>query len=252
MNAAVVIPARYASTRLPGKPLLELAGKPLIRHVWERAIAAGFTEVMVATDDTRIREACEGFGATVVMTAATHATGSDRLAEVVQLAGWPDDKRVINLQGDEPLTPVANLHQLVGNLAAFPEASIATLAAPIEAHSDWLDPSVVKVVRDEQGMALYFSRAPIPFLRDADEMPPVGHALRHIGMYGYRAGFLRAFAKLPPSLPEQWEKLEQLRALSHGYRIHVALAADIPGPGVDTPADIAKVLAVLKPKYPKN
>lgn len=245
MNTVVVIPARYASSRLPGKPLRVLAGKPLIQHVHERAMAAGFASVLVATDDERIRRVCAGFGAQVVMTAASHETGSDRLAEVVQQQGWADDTIVVNLQGDEPMTPVANLHQLARNMAQYPQAGIATLATPIQAQDELANLNVVKVVRDEQGMALYFSRAPIPFLRDGG-MAVQDYALRHIGMYAYRAGFLRAFTRLPPSLPERLEKLEQLRALSHGYRIHVDIAAEIPGAGVDTEEDALRVAALLQ------
>lgn len=244
MNTVLVIPARYASSRLPGKPLRDLAGKPLIQHVHERAIAAGFATVLVATDDERIQRVCEDFGAQVAMTASTHETGSDRLAEVVQQQGWSDDTIVVNLQGDEPLTPVANLHQLARNLAHHPQASMATLATPITHLDDFHNPNSVKVVRDEQGLALYFSRAPIPFQRDAG-MALAQYALRHIGMYAYRAGFLKAFTSLKPSLPEQLEKLEQLRALSHGYRIHVDIALEIPGAGVDTEEDARNVSAIL-------
>ena len=178
------------------------------------------------------------------MTASTHETGSDRLAEVVQQQGWSDDTIVVNLQGDEPLTPVVNLHQLAKNLADYPQASMATLATPITHADDFTNPNIVKVVRDEQGLALYFSRAPIPFQRDAG-IDLEKYALRHIGMYAYRAGFLKAFAGMQPSLPEQLEKLEQLRALSHGYRIHVDIAAEIPGAGVDTEEDALKVSAIL-------
>lgn len=244
MNTVLVIPARYASTRLPGKPLRLLAGKPLIQHVHERALAAGFSSVLVATDDERIQAVCEGFGAKVAMTATTHETGSDRLAEVVQQQGWTDDTVVVNLQGDEPLTPVANLYQLAANMAKFPEASIATLATPITEIDELFDPNVVKVVRDERGMALYFSRAPVPFQRDAG-IAVADYALRHIGMYAYRVGFLRVFTRLAMSMPERLEKLEQLRALSNGYRIHVDIAAEIPGLGVDTEADLYKVEAQL-------
>ncbi|QQZ30047.1 3-deoxy-manno-octulosonate cytidylyltransferase [Thiothrix subterranea] len=244
MNTVLVIPARYASSRLPGKPLRELAGKPLIQHVHERAMAAGFATVLVATDDERIRRVCSAFGAQVAMTASTHETGSDRLAEVVQQQGWADDTIVVNLQGDEPLTPVANLHQLARNLAQYPQASMATLATPIFSETEFLNPNVVKVVRDAQGMALYFSRAPIPLQRDTG-VALEDYALRHIGMYAYRAGFLRAFAGMQPAQIEQLEKLEQLRALAHGYRIHVDIAAEIPGAGVDTEDDALRVAAIL-------
>lgn len=245
MKTVLVIPARYASSRLPGKPLRLLAGKPLIQHVYERALEADFETVLVATDDERIWNVCEGFGAQVAMTATTHATGSDRLAEVVQQQQWADDTIVVNLQGDEPLTPVVNLHQLAKNLAKYPQASIATLATPIYTETDFVNPNIVKVVRDEQGMALYFSRAPIPFQRDP-EIPLENYASRHIGMYAYRAGFLKAFTALKPSVPEQLEKLEQLRALSNSYCIHVDIAAEIPGVGVDTEEDALKVSALLQ------
>jgi 3-deoxy-manno-octulosonate cytidylyltransferase (CMP-KDO synthetase) len=245
MKTVVVIPARYASTRLPGKPLRLLAGKPLIQHVYERALDAGFATLLVATDDERIHSVCEGFGATVAMTASTHETGSDRLAEVVRQQGWADDTIVVNLQGDEPLTPVANLHQLASNLERFPQASIATLATPIEDEDELQNPNVVKVIRDELGFALYFSRAPIPFARDKD-LPVQAYALRHVGMYAYRAGFLTAFSGLSPSLPERLEKLEQLRALSNGYHIHVDIAQELPGLGVDTEDDLVKVSRLLE------
>lgn len=245
MNTVLVIPARYASSRLPGKPLRELAGKPLIQHVHERAMAAGFATVLVATDDERIRRVCSDFGAQVAMTASTHETGSDRLAEVVQQQGWADDTIVVNLQGDEPLTPVANLHQLARNLTQYPQASIATLATPIFTEAEFLNPNVVKVVRDARGMALYFSRSPIPFQRDAG-VALQDYALRHIGMYAYRAGFLKAFAGMPSAQTEQLEKLEQLRALAHGYRIHVDIAAEIPGAGVDTEEDAQRVATLLR------
>ena len=244
MKPVLVIPARFASLRLPGKPLRLLAGKPLIQHVYERALAAGFETLIVATDHEQIRQVCESIGATVAMTSSQHETGSDRLAEVVQQQGWADDTIVVNLQGDEPLTPVANLHQLAGNLAQYPSASIATLATPLHSHEEFHDPNAVKVVRDAQGFALYFSRAPIPYPRDgASEVSQF--ALRHVGMYAYRAGFLKAFAQMPAATIEQLEKLEQLRALANGYRIHVDIAKELPGLGVDTESDVQKVEALL-------
>jgi 3-deoxy-manno-octulosonate cytidylyltransferase (CMP-KDO synthetase) len=246
MKTVLVIPARYASTRLPGKPLRLLVGKPLVQHVHERAVAAGFETVIIATDDERIQKVCEGFGAQVVMTSSQHETGSDRLAEVVAQQGWADDTIVVNLQGDEPLTPVANLHQLAANLEKYPEASIATLAAPIQELEEFHDPNVVKVVRDNQGLALYFSRASIPHQRDKDGVHLSDYALRHIGMYAYRASFLKAFTNLPPSLPEKLEKLEQLRALTAGFKIHVDIALEIPKIGVDTEKDLLTVESILK------
>lgn len=244
MKTVLVIPARYASTRLPAKPLRLLAGKPLIQHVYEQAICAEFASVLVATDDERIQQVCQEFGAQVVMTSPDHPTGSDRLAEVVAQQAWPEDTIVVNLQGDEPLTPVANLHQLAENLAKHPQASMATLATPLTSQADFLNPNIVKVVRDEQEMAMYFSRAPIPWQRDGDE-PVENYALRHIGMYAYRAEFLLKFKAMQASAVEQLEKLEQLRALSHGCRIHVDIAREIPGEGVDTEADLQRVEQLL-------
>ncbi|MCF6189747.1 MAG: 3-deoxy-manno-octulosonate cytidylyltransferase [Cocleimonas sp.] len=244
----LVIPSRYASTRLPGKPLRLLAGKPMIQHVFERAQEAagevGFEEIIIATDDARIQEACEAFGATVCMTSAKHETGSDRLAEVVALNGWDDDTIIVNLQGDEPLTPIAILKQVAINLANNPEASIATLATPLGKEAEYADPNVVKVVSDKNGIALYFSRASIPFQRDEDEEVN-DFALRHIGIYAYRAGYLKSFAKMEPCQIEQLEKLEQLRAMWHGARIHVAVADEVPGHGVDTEADLIAVEKIL-------
>lgn len=248
MSFHIAIPARYASTRLPGKPLLPLAGKPMIRHVWERALASGVGEVVIATDDVRVREAAEGFGAQVVMTSPEHASGSDRLAEVAERLGWGDEDIVVNLQGDEPLTPPAILRQVAENLAARPEASIATLCTPITTAGQMFDPHVVKVVRDARDFALYFSRAPVPWERDALDMEaqPSPLCFRHIGLYAYRVGYLKAFTRLPPSPLEGLERLEQLRALWHGARIHVAEALARPGHGVDTAEDLATVEALLR------
>lgn len=250
MKPVLVIPTRYGSTRLPAKALRLLKGKPLVQHVYERAIQAHdfFETIIVATDDQRIQAVCEGFGATVCMTSTQHETGSDRLAEVVQIHGWADDQVVVNLQGDEPLTPVENLYQLARNLEIHPEAMIATLATPLQAEHELSEPNIVKVVKDINGLALYFSRAQIPFQRDAakaDAYTASDYALRHIGMYAYRAAFLKAFARLEPCLLEQLEKLEQLRALYYGFRIHVDIAQTIPGPGVDTEADLQLVETLL-------
>lgn len=250
MKPVLVIPTRYASTRLPAKALRLLKGKPLVQHVYERAIQAeaGFETIVIATDDQRIQAVCEEFGATVCMTSTKHETGSDRLAEVVQIYGWADDRVIVNLQGDEPLTPVENLFQLAHNLQAHPEAMIATLATPLQNEHELADPNIVKVVQDRHGLALYFSRAQIPLQRDAAKLgsyPVTQYALRHIGMYAYRAEFLKAFARLEPCFLEQLEKLEQLRALYNGYRIHVDLAQTIPGPGVDTEADLQLVETLI-------
>lgn len=247
----LVIPARYASTRLPGKPLRLLAGKPMIQHVFERAQEAsdvlGFESIVIATDDKRIQQTCDAFGATVCMTSSKHETGSDRLAEVVTINGWTDDTIVVNLQGDEPLTPITSLKQVAENLEKYPDASIATLATQISSSAtteEYNDPNVVKVVTDKNGMALYFSRASIPFQRD-DEEKVSDFALRHIGIYAYRAGYLKSFTKMEPCQIEQLEKLEQLRAMWNGARIHVAVAKEVPGHGVDTEADLLAVEKLL-------
>ncbi|MDQ2696086.1 MAG: 3-deoxy-manno-octulosonate cytidylyltransferase [Pseudomonadota bacterium] len=247
----VAIPARYASTRLPGKPLLAIAGRPMIEHVHRRALASGAREVVIATDDPRIRDAAEGFGATVCMTDAGHASGTDRLAEVAQRLNWPDEAIVVNLQGDEPLMPPPLLAQVARGLEEHPEAGIATVATPLHDRREVFDPNVVKVVLDAQGYALYFSRAPIPYHRDAfarggDALPEGALYLRHIGLYAYRAEILRRYPRLPPCMPERAESLEQLRALWNGIRIHVLVTDAAPPVGVDTPADLARVEAVLQ------
>ena len=246
----IVIPARYASTRLPGKPLIRIAGRPLIQWVYERARRSGAAEVLVATDDERIAEAARGFGAEVVMTSILHASGTDRIAEVAARRGWGDDEVVVNLQGDEPLMPESLIDQAAGLLAAHAGAGIGTLAARIATLGAYLDPNVVKVVTGAAQRALYFSRAPIPWNRDTApaglaSQRGFGHARRHIGIYAYRTGALRRLAALPPSPLEQLEKLEQLRALENGFDMRVADAAEMPGPDVNTPDDVARVEALL-------
>ncbi len=252
MGAAfkVVIPARHASSRLPGKPLAELAGRPMIEHVWRRARESGAETVLVATDDERVREAVAAFGGEVRMTRADHPSGTDRLAEVVEVEGWPDDAIVVNLQGDEPLMPPQLLRQVAEDLAAHPDAGIATLCAPVREAETFFDPHCVKVVRDRAGYALYFSRAPIPFDRDefasgSPVLPQGVPHLRHIGLYAYRAAYLRTYRTWAASPIEQSEMLEQLRALWMGTRIYVGDAPVLPGPGVDTPEDLARVEALL-------
>ncbi|MGB1008738.1 MAG: 3-deoxy-manno-octulosonate cytidylyltransferase [Thiolinea sp.] len=249
MKPVLVIPTRYASTRLPAKALRLLQNKPLVQHVYERAISVeGFSDIIIATDDSRISEVCAGFGVEACMTSGDHESGSDRLAEVVQIYDWPDDTVVVNLQGDEPLTPTANLVQLAQNLANSEDAAMATLATPLHDEAEFLDPNIVKVVRDINGMALYFSRSPIPLQRDANKAEAFAvseFALRHIGMYAYRAAFLRAFSRLKPCPLESLEKLEQLRAMYYGFRIHVDIANEIPGPGVDTEEDLQLVERLL-------
>lgn len=248
----LVIPSRYASTRLPGKPLRLIAGKPMIQHVFERAQEASatleFESIVIATDDERIQKTCEAFGATVCMTSTEHETGSDRLAEVVKTYGWSDDTIVVNLQGDEPLTPISSLKQVAENLVTHSDAAIATLATPLANNDEYQDPNVVKVVSDQQGMALYFSRAAIPHQRDNHDKNASSvkdFALRHIGIYAYRTGYLKHFAEMEACQLEQLEKLEQLRAMWHGARIHVAVAEDVPGHGVDTEADLIAVEQLL-------
>ncbi|HXH04070.1 MAG TPA: 3-deoxy-manno-octulosonate cytidylyltransferase [Candidatus Competibacteraceae bacterium] len=246
----VAIPARYASTRLPGKLLLPLAGRPLLEHVHRRALESGAEMVVIATDDERIRVAAEGFGAAVYMTAAEHPSGTDRLAELTECLGWDDDTIVVNLQGDEPLMPPALIRTAAQALVEQPEAGITTLCAPIHEATELFDPNTVKVVRDACGFALYFSRAPIPWHRDRfaggqRELPEETRYYRHIGLYAYRAAVLRRYPRLASSPAERAESLEQLRALWHGIRIFVAEAASAPPPGVDTAADLERVRAYL-------
>lgn len=246
----IIIPARYGATRLPGKPLLEIGGKPLIRLVYEQARQTAATEILVATDDERIAAACRAFAAPVILTRPDHPSGSDRLAEVTRRLGWPGDTLVVNLQGDEPCMPPALVDQVAANLAAQPGLGMATLAYPIADAETLFDPQVVKVVTDAQGLALYFSRAPIPWHREAfaggQRRLPVGVTyLRHIGLYAYRADFLQRYVGWPPAPAELAESLEQLRVLWHGERIHVGIATQTPGPGVDTAADLERVRAFL-------
>ena len=239
----VAIPARYAASRLPGNPLRLIGGDPMVLHVARRALAAGAREVWVATDDARIAEALNGSGVQVAMTSADHQSGTDRLAECARIAGWADDTIVVNLQGDEPFAPADGI-ACVARTVADSGAGIATLAAPIDDIEILLDPNAVKVVLAANGDALYFSRAPVPWPRDAFARDrtamPQGRWLRHIGIYGYRVSALRAFAALSPGTLERTESLEQLRALEAGWRIAVALAPSPFPPGVDTPEDLAR------------
>lgn len=246
----VVIPARYASTRLPGKPLQDIAGKPMIQHVWEQACKSSAGQVVVATDDARIKEACQGFGAQVLLTRVDHNSGTDRLAEVAAALGLAADAIVVNVQGDEPLVPPAIIDQVAANLAANPQAAIATLAEPISDVAALFNPNVVKVASDLNGLALTFSRAPLPWARDAfaadrDTLPANVPYRRHIGIYAYRAGFLHDFVAWSPCWLENTECLEQLRALWHGVRIHVADALEAPPAGVDTQEDLDRVRRLL-------
>ena len=246
MSFRVVIPARYASTRLPGKPLLDIAGKPMLQHVWERACRSGAESVFIATDDPRIVDVAQSFGAQVCMTGAHHRSGTERLAEVAEQQGEPDDRVYVNVQGDEPLLAPELVRQTAEDLLAHPDADIATLAGTIDDADTLFDAAAVKVVTDAGGYALYFSRAPIPWDRDAfagdARVLPPGHGYRrHIGLYAYRVRYLREHATLPPAWCEQAENLEQLRALHAGRRIHVADAIVPPGPGVDTAEDLDRV-----------
>lgn len=247
MKFRVVIPARYDSSRFPGKLLASLAGRPLIAYVYETALASGAEEVIIATDDERIANTCEAFGATVMMTSDQHRSGSERLAEVVFERGWDDETIVVNLQGDEPLTPPDIIRQVAEDLNHFPEASVSTLCAPIETIEQMEDPHTVKVVRDADGYAMYFSRAPIPWDRDAAMRAEttLSDSWRHIGIYAYRAKYLLRYSVLSDCQLEHIEKLEQLRVLWHGARIHTAVAIFEPGHGVDTPEDLERVEALL-------
>lgn len=246
----VVIPARYASTRLPGKPLQDIAGKPMVQHVWEQARKSGAERVVVATDDARIVEACQAFGAEVILTRVDHNSGTDRLAEVATHLGLAADAIVVNVQGDEPLIPPVIIDQVAANLALNPQAAISTLAEPIDTVQVLFNPNVVKVVADQNGLALTFSRAPLPWARDAfaqdkDTLPSGIPYRRHIGIYAYRAGFLHDFVSWGPCWLEEGESLEQLRALWHGVRIHVADALEAPPTGVDTAEDLERVRRLL-------
>lgn len=241
----VVVPARYASSRLPAKPLLDLGGKPMVVRVAERALASGAEQVLVATDHPEIFAAVQAHGLPVVMTREDHPSGTDRLAEVAALQGWSADTLVVNVQGDEPLIE-PEVIALTAQCLADSGAAISTVAHPITDAADFFNPNVVKVVCRADGDALYFSRAPIPYARDAfaqstTALPAGMPAYRHVGLYAYRASFLQAYAGLAASPLEQFESLEQLRALWHGYRIRVALIDGAPAPGVDTPEDAVRM-----------
>lgn len=248
MNYRIIIPARYSSTRLPGKPLREIVGQSMIERVWRQAVQSRAEQVVIATDDDRIAEAARNFGAEVVMTRSDHPSGTDRLQEVAEILGWNAETIVVNVQGDEPLIPVAVIEQVAENLADEPTAGVATLCEPIVDVDTFTNPNVVKVVAASSGLAHYFSRAPIPWPRDAFAQPqkqlPVGLPVaRHIGIYAYRVSALNAYVTWPPAPLECFESLEQLRFLAHGVPIHVASAcAQVPG-GVDTQSDLDAVIA---------
>ncbi|HEY6897047.1 MAG TPA: 3-deoxy-manno-octulosonate cytidylyltransferase [Rhodocyclaceae bacterium] len=246
MSFYAVVPARYASTRLPGKPLADIAGKPMVVRVVEAVAGAAPAATWVATDDARVLDVVAAHGHQALMTRADHPSGTDRIAEVAATLGWPDDAIVVNVQGDEPLIDPALVRTVAEALAVNPEAAIATAAHPIADAAEFFNPNVVKVVCDAAGRAHYFSRAPIPWARDefaADRhrLPSAFPALRHIGLYAYRVAFLRRYAALAPAPTEQWECLEQLRALWHGYAIQVVQCDAAPMPGVDTPEDLERI-----------
>lgn len=246
MAFTILIPARYASTRLPGKPLADIAGKPMVVRVAERALGSGATRIVIATDDERVRDAVTAHGFTACMTRTDHPTGTDRLAEAAVALGLADDEIIVNVQGDEPLLDPALMRGMAALLERHPDAAIATACHPIGDVAEAFNPNVVKVVLDAKGYALYFSRATIPWARDAfalakDALPPGLPLYRHYGLYAYRMAFLRAFPSLVPAPIERFEALEQLRALWHGFRIVVEVTHGTPAPGIDTPEDLARV-----------
>lgn len=244
----VVIPARYASTRLPGKPLLDIAGKPMVAWVAERAKQSGAKQIIVATDDVRILDALKQHSYQVMMTRADHVSGTDRIAEVALKQNWPDDAIVVNVQGDEPLIETSLIVEVAAKLSNSKDAVMATACHVIHSKADFINPNIVKVVLDAQGNALYFSRAPIPYPRDAfaeAELPVDMPAYRHIGIYAYRAKFLKQYASIQPSALEQIECLEQLRVLHQGYKIAVAITENAPAVGVDTEEDLVYVRSII-------
>lgn len=246
MRVVAIIPARYASTRFPAKPLADIHGKPMVQHVYERTrMAALVDEVIIATDDERILTAAQNFGARAMLTSPRHETGTDRLAEVA--AELPDADLIVNVQGDEPMIEAEMIDSAIAPVQKNTDISMGTLMARIDTQEDFINPNVVKVVTDQRGMALYFSRSAIPHTRDVASGATRVDCYRHIGLYVYRRDFLLRYPQLEPTPLEQAEKLEQLRALEHGYRIHVALTAH-QSMGVDTPEDLEKVKAALAPQ----
>ncbi|WP_424402807.1 3-deoxy-manno-octulosonate cytidylyltransferase [Pasteurella sp. PK-2025] len=251
----VIIPARYASTRLPGKPLADIAGKPMIAHVFEKATLSGASRVIIATDHQEVANVATAFGAEVCLTSEKHQSGTERLAEVVEKLAIPDDEIIVNIQGDEPLIPPSIVQQVAENLAKH-QVNMASLAVKIHDAEELFNPNAVKVVTDKQGYVLYFSRAVIPWDRDQfaqlkqqtslPELNLADHYLRHIGIYAYRAGFIKQYIQWAPSALEQLESLEQLRVLWHGEKIHVELAKETPPVGVDTAEDLEKVRSILQ------
>ena len=250
MDYTVIIPARMASSRLPDKPLADIGGLPMVVRVAQRAAQSAARRVVVAADDARVVQACQAHGIEALLTRQDHVSGSDRLAEACALLGLADDALVVNVQGDEPLIPPSLIDEVARVLAERPEADMGTAAHAIHELAEFTNPNVVKVVMDARQIALYFSRAPIPWWRDGQQdgafkALPSPAPLRHIGIYSYRAGFLRRFPQLPPAPIESLESLEQLRALWHGHRIAVHVTDAAPGPGVDTPADLERVRGIF-------
>ncbi|OZN25373.1 3-deoxy-manno-octulosonate cytidylyltransferase [Actinobacillus seminis] len=251
----VIIPARYASSRLPGKPLADIAGKPMIEHVWQQAQRAGAERVIVATDHDEVANVVRSFGGEVCLTSEKHNSGTERLAEVVEKLGIADDEIIVNIQGDEPLIPPRIVRQVADNLAKY-SVNMASLAVKIEEAEELFNPNVVKVVTDHAGYVLYFSRAVIPWNRDQfaalhnasvdiSQLNLTEHYWRHIGIYAYRAGFIQQYIRRKPTALEQIESLEQLRVLWYGEKIHVEPALEVPAVGVDTPEDLEKVRLIL-------
>lgn len=252
MSFTVIIPARFASSRLPGKPLAEIAGKPMIQHVFEKAQQSGAKRVIIATDNEKVAKAAKGFGAEVCMTSEQHNSGTERLAEVVEKLSIPDEEIIVNIQGDEPLIPPIIVRQVAENLAKF-KVNMASLAVKIHDAQELFNPNVVKVVTDKNGYVLYFSRSVIPYdrdqfmhLHDVEKVHLADCYLRHIGIYAYRAGFIKQYVQWQPTQLENLEKLEQLRVLWHGEPIHVEQAKAVPEVGVDTPEDLEKVRSILE------
>jgi len=241
----IVIPARFASSRFPGKPLQDINGKSMLQHVYEVAEKSSANSIVIATDDDRIFDVAKTFCDQVLMTSDQHQSGTDRLAEVCKLKQWSKQEIVVNLQGDEPLTPPELLDQVALNIHNNSQASIATLSTPITDVVDMHDANIVKVVSDIEGYALYFSRASIPFHRDRGDEYLSNLYQRHLGIYAYRVGFLNAYSEMPQCDLETIEKLEQLRAMYHGHKIHIQQAVKLPGPGIDTPEDLQKIHTIL-------
>lgn len=248
MSFKVIIPVRYNSKRLPGKPLLDINGKPMIRHVYDKAVMSGANSVIVATDSTEIAKVAKDFGANVCMTSSEHNSGTERIAEVVEAMGFDDDEIIVNLQGDEPLMPSAVIHQVANDLEIHDSSKVATICEPILDINDLFNPNVVKVVMNKRGFAMYFSRAAIPWERDSfatDKKIMQDKHFKHVGIYAYRVSFLQDYLQSDNSDIERCESLEQLRVLWHGNRIHVTISQNNIPNGVDTPEDLSVVRAIL-------